>query len=523
MTRAKAFTAGTDRKYKYDSLSNLVYESDITGGALTGDDTPGTVAGGTVNTTDYRYNNLNQLTNLTVDENQNYVYTYDKNGNETSETLSGADVTGGSTGTVQLAMTYDVANKMVKGVNAAGEQSSYTYNAIGALVNNTKISGTPSQSASADYVVDYTTNTGVPLVETESGGNAYKNTYGMSKVFSPVNSSALNSKTKAISVYDKVSAKSTNATSGALISKLYLEQDRLGSTKFATADDGSAAAYINYNEWGVIGNDSANLASLQPAVYDNLKSYTGHAYDGVLTLYYAKARMYDPNIKRFTQIDPARNGDNWYLYVENNPVNIIDPIGLDSYIFYDPNGYGQNDLYVNAGKKELENRFHTPCYLRPLSDNATFIRDWNNMGKGVNGSSVHIDAVVFLAHGGSGNGANEGGFGYYDTNGKYVPIWNPFDFASMDQKNMDYFISMGCSVGQTDYSYNFAKRILLAQPGIKAVIAADGEVASRYEGYGLLGALGITSKVQHFCVTADAGCLEIADAKCPRIAGPDVR
>jgi len=229
------------------------------------------------------------------------VYTYDNNGNQTSKTLNGAN---------QLTLVYDKANRMVKGVNALGEQSLYTYNVLGALVNNTKISGTAPQ-VSGNYVVDYTVDTKVPLLVTESGGNAYRNTYGVNTASGP----------------GKISVKTTNAASGALITKLYLEHDHLGSTRFATADNGSEAAYIDYSAWGVIGADSANLASLQPAVYNNLKSFTGHNFDGVLNLYYAKARMYDPNTKRFIQQDPSRQGLNWYSYVGNNPVNFVDPTG----------------------------------------------------------------------------------------------------------------------------------------------------------------------------------------------------
>lgn len=58
-----------------------------------------------------------------------------------------------------------------------------------------------------------------------------------------------------------------------------------------------------------------------------MKNYTGHEYDQVIGQYYAKNRMYNPANRRFTQIDPIKNGYNWYAYVGNNPVNYIDPLG----------------------------------------------------------------------------------------------------------------------------------------------------------------------------------------------------
>jgi uncharacterized protein RhaS with RHS repeats len=39
-------------------------------------------------------------------------------------------------------------------------------------------------------------------------------------------------------------------------------------------------------------------------------------------------RFYDPQVGRFTQRDPSKDGINWYAYVGDDPVNGIDPLGL---------------------------------------------------------------------------------------------------------------------------------------------------------------------------------------------------
>lgn len=49
------------------------------------------------------------------------------------------------------------------------------------------------------------------------------------------------------------------------------------------------------------------------------------------SLYYYRARHYDPTSGRFISEDPVRfsSGDvNFYAYVFNNPVVLVDPFGL---------------------------------------------------------------------------------------------------------------------------------------------------------------------------------------------------
>lgn len=56
----------------------------------------------------------------------------------------------------------------------------------------------------------------------------------------------------------------------------------------------------------------------------------GYSYDGLADY---RARYYDPQIGRFVSEDPIgfRSGNNFYSYVENDPVDSGDPSGLKSY------------------------------------------------------------------------------------------------------------------------------------------------------------------------------------------------
>ena len=70
------------------------------------------------------------------------------------------------------------------------------------------------------------------------------------------------------------------------------------------------------------------LAGVGSREVDVLNTFTNHEYDAVLGVYYAKARFYDPELGRFLATDPMRQGNNWYTYVENNPIKYIDPDGM---------------------------------------------------------------------------------------------------------------------------------------------------------------------------------------------------
>jgi RHS repeat-associated protein len=110
-------------------------------------------------------------------------------------------------------------------------------------------------------------------------------------------------------------------TGVAATDRRYLSQDERGSV-ISTADSAGTLIGINtYDEFGVPG--AANVGRFQ---------YTGQAWLSDLGLNYYKARMYAPQLGRFAQPDPmgyGGGGPNLYNYVLGDPVNLVDPLGLE--------------------------------------------------------------------------------------------------------------------------------------------------------------------------------------------------
>ena len=118
--------------------------------------------------------------------------------------------------------------------------------------------------------------------------------------------------------------------------KNYLTKDYLGSTRAITNEQGKIIYNQDYEPYG---------KQLRTNVIDESHTYTGKEYDEETNLYYYGARYYDPELGRFTQVDPIGSIKSPYEAFNSNPNKYIDPDG---------NSAAFANSYISANKNLLD-------------------------------------------------------------------------------------------------------------------------------------------------------------------------
>ncbi len=105
--------------------------------------------------------------------------------------------------------------------------------------------------------------------------------------------------------------------------------DHLGTIRDLVDNSGDVVNHLTYDSYG-------NVVSETNATVDSRYRFTGREWDEEIELYYYRARYYNGETGRFISVDPISFDSgtyNLYGYVDNNPVNAIDPSGQNKQHF----------------------------------------------------------------------------------------------------------------------------------------------------------------------------------------------
>lgn len=266
--------------------------------------------------TTYAYDPVNRLTSAVTGASTE-TWAYDKNGNRTQATKTGA-------GTVHSA--YNAADQLCwTGASAAActapptGATLFSYDANG----NTTAAGATTRGY--NVFDQFTTNT--------AAGATTNYAYTGPRNDERLTAGATAFLNGSLGITRQTTAGATTSfirdPGGTLISmrtstgaSFYYTMDALGSTILLTDTTQAAAATYAYDSWG-----STTSTGAQAAV--NPWTYAGGYNDTSNGNIKFGARYYNPTQGRFTQSDPSGQEANRYLYAGANPINFSDPTGLN--------------------------------------------------------------------------------------------------------------------------------------------------------------------------------------------------
>jgi RHS repeat-associated protein len=233
---------------------------------------------------DYVYDNLNRLL-----EDDGYTYGYDNNGN----LITKVDKVSSATTTYQ----YDAEDRLVQ-VTTPTDVIQYQYDGFGRR-NVRTLNGVVTRYVydQEDILFEFDENNQIKARYTHGPG-----------------------------IDEPISVDRDTDADGTFDTTYYYHYDGLGSVTVITDASGNVVQTYVYDAFGKIVQQTGSV--------ENVYTYTGREWDAEAGLYFYRARYYDPTIGRFINGDPIgfAGGDvNFYVYVQNNPVNRIDPWGLYRY------------------------------------------------------------------------------------------------------------------------------------------------------------------------------------------------
>lgn len=241
---------------------------------------------------------------------------YDGNGNQVRV------IAGGRVEAAELARGSDL-------VTALGERR-YGYDANGRVVTIT--GGGPALALTRDVV------TGLPTQVVVDGGATVALGYARDqRVLKTVTEAGVTTRRLYLRGVGDVPLVELTARGGAITAQHYVRGprglvalidggaplaivvDHQGSPRAVLDAAGRTVGAYHYGPFGALVGQHGDV----PLRY----LYTGQEYDAETGLYNFRARTYDPALRRFLEIDPAREGFSPFVFLANDPLLRIDPDG----------------------------------------------------------------------------------------------------------------------------------------------------------------------------------------------------
>jgi RHS repeat-associated protein len=285
-------TASETELYLYDLIYRLTNVTNLQKPeSFLYDDVGNRTMGPGANDSGYSYYAGNQIT-----QGRKLGYSYDSNGNQTTKAQAGiTDKT--------WTQTWDYENRLVKVEKAKGAENrtvTFKYDPFGRRIEKqlTTIIDSITKTATWKYVYDGD-NIAVEIY-TNDAGVTEKTWY-----------------THGANIDEHLAIERNGQY-------FYYHADGLGSVTIITDTGRNTVQTYQYDSFGMMKPTT---------VFRNSYTYTGREWDKETGLYYYRARYYDPMEGRFISKDPIgfKGGDvNIYGYTKNNPINFVDPNGLNT-------------------------------------------------------------------------------------------------------------------------------------------------------------------------------------------------
>jgi len=305
-------------------------------------------------TTNYTYDNLSRLLSVLHQVGGNTIdgasYTLDSAGNRTAKTDQRAGVTTNygydqiyqllsatQNSTTTESYSYDAVGNRLSALNSSG----WTYNASNELTSTS--SGSYSYDANGNTLTDPQGRSYTWDYENRLAQVIVPGTGAVSFKYDPLGRRIYKSSSSGTLVYsyDGDNLVEEADGSGAILSRYsqalgideplatlssgpsaFYQADGLGSVTSLSNATGTLAQTYAYNTFGKTTDTGSLLNPFQ---------FTGRELDAETSLYYFRARYYDPGIGRFVSEDPLHfwGGDgDFYRYALGSPLNILDELGL---------------------------------------------------------------------------------------------------------------------------------------------------------------------------------------------------